>query len=165
MEKSAKRVPAQIITLLTDFGLKDPYVGTMKGVILGIAPAVRIVDLTHEIAAQDVFDGAYVLKSSYKYFPRGTIHVAVVDPGVGTERKAIALRADGHFFVVPDNGIASLITADTPPAATVELTERKYFLPDVSWTFHGRDIFSPVAAMVRRARMASKMLSRVSSRA
>ncbi|MEW6357734.1 MAG: SAM-dependent chlorinase/fluorinase [Planctomycetota bacterium] len=142
------RNPAQIITLLTDFGLRDPYVGQMKGVILGILPEARIVDLTHDIAPQDVFDGAYVLKSSYHYFPRGTVHVAVVDPGVGTERKAIALRADGHCFVVPDNGIVSLITAETPPAEVVELTNRKYFLPAVSWTFHGRDIFAPVAAHI-----------------
>ncbi|NOZ22978.1 MAG: SAM-dependent chlorinase/fluorinase [Planctomycetes bacterium] len=142
------RKSARIITLLTDFGLRDPYVGQMKGVILGIAPDVGVVDLTHDIAPQDVFDGAYVLKSSYRYFPRGTVHVAVVDPGVGTERKAIALRAEGHYFVVPDNGIVSLITADTPPAEVVELTNREYFLPDVSWTFHGRDIFAPVAAHI-----------------
>lgn len=148
MTKSSKQKPSQIITLLTDFGGKDPYVGMMKGVILGIAPNVRIVDLTHDIAPQDVFDAAYVLRSSYKYFPRGTIHIAVVDPGVGTDRKALALRADGHFFAVPDNGIVSLIAAETPPAEVVDLTQRKYFLPDVSWTFHGRDIFAPVAAHI-----------------
>jgi len=148
MPRSGKQQPAQIITLLTDFGLRDPYVGMMHGVILSIAPSVRIVDLTHEIAPQDIFDAAYVLRSSYRYFPKGTVHVAVVDPGVGTSRKAVALRADGHFFVVPDNGVVSLVTAETPAAEMVELTERKYFLQDVSWTFHGRDIFSPVAAHI-----------------
>jgi len=148
MKSATDLKAARIITLLTDFGLRDPYVGQMKGAILGIAPDVRVVDLTHDIAPQDVFEGAYVLKSSYRYFPRGTVHVAVVDPGVGTERKAIALRADGHYFVVPDNGIVSLITVDSPPAEVVELTNRKYFLSEISWTFHGRDIFSPVAAHI-----------------
>ena len=134
-----------IITLLTDFGLADGYAGVMHGVILGINPAATVVDLTHEVPPQDVRSGAYVLATSYRYFPRGTIHTVVVDPGVGGERAAIALRAAGQLFVAPDNGVLSYVLAEGYEAA-IRLSEPRYWLPHPSHTFHGRDIFAPVAA-------------------
>ncbi|MGR3309514.1 MAG: SAM hydrolase/SAM-dependent halogenase family protein [Candidatus Brocadiales bacterium] len=135
-----------VITLLTDFGTKDSYVGIMKGVISGINPNANIIDLCHEIGPQDVFGGAYVLYSSYKFFPEGTIHVAVVDPGVGTERKIICVKTRDYLFLAPDNGILSLVLTDEKPQLITEVTNQKYFLPEISNTFHGRDIFAPVAA-------------------
>ncbi|HLH72157.1 MAG TPA: SAM-dependent chlorinase/fluorinase [Chloroflexota bacterium] len=149
------------IVLLTDFGERDGYVGTMKGVILRINPSVTIVDLSHTIPPQDVTDGAFVLGTSYRYFPAGSIFVAVVDPGVGSERRAIALSAGAYTFVGPDNGLFTLVLADfavpTPdggglaslmgtPVTGVVLEKSEYFLPTVSATFHGRDVFAPVAA-------------------
>jgi S-adenosylmethionine hydrolase len=132
-----------IITLLTDFGSADPYVGMMKGVILEICPAAHLVDITHEVPPQDIRAGAFFLERSYPYFPRGTIHLVIVDPGVGTARKPIAVRSDGHFFVGPDNGLLS-VAARRP--RIVHLTRAAYFRSEVSHTFHGRDIFAPVAA-------------------
>lgn len=134
-----------IITLLTDFGLADGYAGIMHGVILGINPAATVVDLTHEVPPQDVRSGAYVLATSYRYFPSGTIHTVVVDPGVGSERAAIALRGSGQLFVAPDNGVLSYVLAEGYEAA-IRLSEPRYWLPHPSHTFHGRDIFAPVAA-------------------
>ena len=132
-----------IITLLTDFGSADPYVGMMKGVILAICPAAHVVDITHEVPPQDIRTGAFFLEQSLGYFPRGTIHVAVVDPGVGTSRKPLAVRSEGHLFVGPDNG---LLSAAARRPHVVHLTRASYFRPEVSNTFHGRDIFAPVAA-------------------
>lgn len=149
------------IVLLTDFGLGDSYVGTMKGVILRINPDVAIVDLCHEIPPQGVAEGAFVLATSYRYFSPDSIFVAVVDPGVGSERRPIALQTPHGVFVGPDNGLLGLIARDhgvnpPPDARTFELsgssikgvvlTEQRYFLSDVSATFHGRDVFAPVAA-------------------
>jgi len=135
-----------IITLLTDFGLQDGYVGTMKGVIAGVAPSALVIDITHYIPPQDVFAAAHVLMGSYKYFPKGTIHVVVVDPGVGSERRIIAMQTEQHMFIAPDNGVLSLIRKQEKPATIVEVKNTDFFLGEVSQTFHGRDIFAPVAA-------------------
>jgi len=138
---------APIVTLTTDFGTRDPWVGIMKGVILGIAPAARLVDLSHEISAQAILEGALCLEAAVRFFPQGTIHLAVVDPGVGSARRALAVRAGGQYYVGPDNGLLSLAFAQTPEAIlAVELTTTKYHLSPLSRTFHGRDLFAPVAA-------------------
>ena len=136
---------APIITLTTDFGLRDPFVGVMKGVILAICPAARLVDLTHEIAPQDVLEGALALESGARFFPPGTIHLAVVDPGVGSAQRGLALRAGDYFFVGPDNGLFTAALAGRGWSA-VSLENPAYRLTEVSPTFHGRDIFAPAAA-------------------
>ena len=137
-----------LITLTTDFGLADSYVAVMKGVILGIAPQARIVDITHHIAPQNVRQAATVLQAAVPYFPPHTIHVAVVDPGVGSARRPIAVRTPQAFFIGPDNGLFSIVLteANTENLAVLHLDQTAYWLPTVSRTFHGRDIFSPVAA-------------------
>ncbi len=135
-----------IITLLTDFGLQDAYVGIMKGVILNLNPAARLVDLSHEVGPQEILAGALMLQSAWGYFPPGTIHLAVVDPGVGSRRRALAAACGGQFLVGPDNGLFSLIFAEHSPHLLVSLENPRYFLPKISATFHGRDIFAPVAA-------------------
>jgi S-adenosyl-L-methionine hydrolase (adenosine-forming) len=135
-----------LITLLTDFGLRDAYVGIMKGVILSLNPHIRLVDLSHDLPPQDVLAGAFVLQSAWRYFPLGTIHLAVVDPGVGSRRRAVAASCGEHFFIGPDNGLFSLVFAEQAPLSAVSLENPQYFLSDVSATFHGRDIFAPVAA-------------------
>ena len=131
------------ITLLSDFGTVDGFVGAMKGVILGIAPRATILDLTHEIPAQDIRAGAWALREAAPHFPRGTIHVAVVDPGVGTPRRPIALRAGGHWYIGPDNGLLTLAAADA--SSGVLLEQPGFRRSTVSNTFHGRDIFAPAA--------------------
>jgi hypothetical protein len=135
-----------IITLLSDFGLQDGYVASMKGVILEICPNARLVDISHLIAPQDVRSGAFVLYASYQYFPRGTVHLAVVDPGVGTERRAVAIRTGSSFFVGPDNGLFSLILKKETKWETRKLENPKLRRSSVSSTFHGRDLFAPAAA-------------------
>ena len=135
-----------IITLTTDFGTADPFVGLMKGVILGIAPEVTIVDLSHEVPPQDIAAGALLLDSAVDFFPRGTIHVAVVDPGVGDRHTRIAVRTDEHIYVGPNNGLFTAVLARQEPHAVVELADSRYHHWPVSDTFHGRDIFAPVAA-------------------
>jgi len=139
-----------ILTLTTDFGLKDGFVGTLKGVIWGIYPEAQIADLSHAIAPQNVLEGAYALWRAYSFFPPGTVHVAVVDPGVGTQRRPLAMRAGMWYFVGPDNGLFTPVLADAEkngwPVEVVHLTNKDYWLPGVSHTFHGRDIFAPVAA-------------------
>jgi S-adenosyl-L-methionine hydrolase (adenosine-forming) len=135
-----------VITLLTDFGLRDAYVGAMKGVILGVAPDARIVDISHEVAPQDVVEGAWLLAAAFRYFPPGAVHVAVVDPEVGSNRRAVAAEAGGWRFVGPDNGVLSWALEDAGDVTAVELTNDRYFRPEVSRTFHGRDVFAPVAA-------------------
>jgi S-adenosylmethionine hydrolase len=137
---------ARPITLTTDFGYKDPFVGIMKGVILGISPAARIVDLSHGIAPQDIRGAALVLQHAAPFFPPGTIHVAVVDPGVGSDRRALLIEAEGNFFVGPDNGVLSYAVRDKTVAHIVELANENYHLKEKSATFHGRDVFAPVAA-------------------
>jgi len=141
-----------IITLTTDFGLADPFVGIMKGVILGIAPNVQLVDVTHEIPSYDILEAAFLVDSAYPYFPPGTIHVVVVDPGVGSVRRPMVAAANGHIFVAPDNGVLSnVLHAESSPApAAYWVTNDRLFLDAVSQTFHGRDIFAPVAAHLAR---------------
>ncbi len=135
-----------IITLTTDFGASSPYVATMKGVILSINPAATIIDISHAIAAQDISGGALVLDDTTPWFPDDTIHVAVVDPGVGTERSILYARIGAQQYVAPDNGLLGRLMARTPPSMVLRLTEQEHWLPKVSNTFHGRDIMAPVAA-------------------
>jgi S-adenosylmethionine hydrolase len=139
-----------IITLTTDFGLSDPYVGIMKGVILSMNPAARVIDISHLIRAGSVLQAAGIIQESYTFFPKGTVHVAVVDPEVGTERRLILLETEEYFFVGPDNGIFWPIIVAYPDTEVIHLTESKYFLPNITHTFHGRDIFAPVAAHISR---------------
>ena len=135
----------RVITLLTDFGGSDPFVGVMKGVILGINPEAVIVDLCHGTTAHEPSEAAFLLGTSYRYFPKGTIHVAVVDPGVGGPRRPILAACDGHLFVGPDNGLLGPIAERGGPSSVRAITAARYFLQPVSATFHGRDIFAPVA--------------------
>lgn len=136
------------IVLLTDFGLKDNYVGVMKGVISTISPDARIIDLTHDIEPQNYKQAAFVLNNSVKYFPKGTIFLSVVDPGVGTVRNAIVMKAGDNYFIAPDNGLLSLIMNKYQPDGIFSLSNSEYFLKEISPTFHGRDIFAPVAASI-----------------
>ncbi len=133
----------RIITLTSDFGLVDHYVGSMKGVIMGINSDCRIVDITHEIPKYDIIKAALVVRNFYKYFPKDSIHVVVVDPGVGTDRKPIIVETEHGVFVGPDNGVFSFIEESS---RVFEITNREFMLEDLSSTFHGRDIFAPVAA-------------------
>jgi len=143
--------PNRIITLTTDFGTSDTYVGIMKGVILSINPNVQIVDLTHAIPPQDIYEAAFSIYTAHSYFPKGTIHVIVVDPGVGSDRQAIVSRTDNAFFVCPDNGVLSYLLQNVENEGgqsidSVAIQNSLYYLPEVSNTFHGRDVFAPVAA-------------------
>jgi S-adenosylmethionine hydrolase len=139
-----------VIALLTDFGTQDHYAGAMKGVILGICPDATLVDITHDIPPHDVVAGALELAACYKYFPAGTIFVAVVDPGVGSARRGIAADLGDWRFVAPDNGVLTLVLRDAAPKKIVELTERRYARPTVSRTFEGRDRFAPAAAWLAK---------------
>ncbi len=139
-----------IITLTTDFGLQDHYVGTMKGVLLREFPEVQIVDICHAVQPFDVLDGALTLAEAYPYFPSGTVHLVVVDPGVGSARKPIAVTTQTQHFVAPDNGVLSLVYEREERAVVREITASHYFLQPMSNTFHGRDVFAPVAAAIAR---------------
>jgi S-adenosylmethionine hydrolase len=136
---------ARILTLTTDFGISDPFVGIMKGVILGICPAARIVDISHDVTPFEIPEAAFLIFQAYRYFPPRTIHVVVVDPGVGTARRPILIEAAGQYFLAPDNGVLTMICAREKHKVRLILSDR-YFLQAVSHTFHGRDIFAPVAA-------------------
>ncbi|MBN1350076.1 SAM-dependent chlorinase/fluorinase [candidate division KSB1 bacterium] len=135
-----------VISLLTDFGDQDGFTGIMKGVILRINPAVRIVDLSHRVPAHQVDAAAFVLHTAHSYFPAGTIHVVVVDPGVGSDRKIIACEANTQIFLAPDNEVLKYIFHEFGIDSVIHVTNQRYFLPVTSQTFHGRDIFAPVAA-------------------
>jgi hypothetical protein len=135
-----------LITLLTDFGTRDEYAGVMKGVIAGIAPDVRVVDICHHIEPQNIVHGAFILAAATPYFPAGSVHAAVVDPGVGGKRRILAVDFNRHLFVVPDNGLIEGVLAKGPNASIVSVENENYFLHPVSRTFQGRDIFAPVAA-------------------
>ncbi|MBV5260369.1 SAM-dependent chlorinase/fluorinase [Synechococcus moorigangaii CMS01] len=136
-----------MIALMTDFGLRDSYVGVMKGVIAGISPQVAVIDLSHDIPPQDIWAGRFCLSSAAPYFPSGTIFVGVVDPGVGTTRQAIAVAFEGgYYFVGPNNGLGSGLFTQFPILRAVELNNPSYWRAEISTTFHGRDIFAPVAA-------------------
>jgi S-adenosyl-L-methionine hydrolase (adenosine-forming) len=139
-----------VIALLSDFGSRDHYAGTMKGVILGICPEATLVDITHEVTAHDVLEGALQLAATYRYFPAGTVFLAVVDPGVGSARRGIAVEAGDYRFVAPDNGVLTEVLRDLPPRRVVELSERRYARPTVTRTFEGRDRFAPAAAWLAK---------------
>lgn len=148
-----------IITLCTDFGNKDPYVGIMKGVILSTDPGARIVDITHEIDAQDIREAAFAVEDYWRYFPAGTVHVIVVDPAVGSSRRPVAVSCDGHFFVGPDNGVFSFVAGSSSEVCVIE--KRGLMRGDISSTFHGRDIFGPVAAHLSRGTALSALGPRI----
>jgi S-adenosyl-L-methionine hydrolase (adenosine-forming) len=131
-----------IITLTTDFGLSDPFVGIMKGVILAISPNAQLVDISHDISSYNIAEAIFVVESMYRYFPRGTVHIVVIDPGVGSSRRPLAAAARGHLFVAPDNGVLSTVLE----TEAYHIKNDRLFLNSVSQTFHGRDIFAPVAA-------------------
>ena len=135
-----------IITLLTDFGLEDEYVGVLKGVVLGTNASAQVVDISHGIAPQDIVGAAHALKAAYSYFPDGTVHAVVVDPGVGTRRSILAAQVGGHQFVAPDNGLLAAILKEWEAPDIIRVTNEKLFRHPVSRTFHGRDIIAPVAA-------------------
>jgi len=139
-----------IITLTTDFGLNDHFVGTIKGVILDIAPEVELVDICHSVQAFDVLDGALTIAQAYSYFPAGTVHFVVVDPGVGTARRPILVTSERHHFVAPDNGVLSLIYSREERLQVRHVTAEHYYLQPVSNTFHARDIFAPVTAYLAK---------------
>jgi len=139
-----------VIALMTDFGIGDGDVGVMKGVIAGITPDAHIIDITHNIGPQNVSSGAWILATSYRYFPKNTVFVCVVDPGVGSTRGAIALHAGDWYFVGPDNGLFSYVMSEQTIHAAVLLTNASYHLPTISSTFHGRDIFAPTGANLAR---------------
>ena len=135
----------RIVTFLTDFGTQDHYVASMKGVILGINPWCTLIDISHEVSPHDMREGALTLANAYPYFPKGTIHLAVVDPGVGSARKPILLVTKNYFFVGPDNGLLSLAAKKDGVKKAIVLSNRSFFRPSVSTTFHGRDVFAPIA--------------------
>lgn len=146
-----------IITLTTDFGQTDSYVGTMKGVILGICPDAVLVDISHDIRPQALQQAAYVLATATPYFPAGSVHLVVVDPGVGTERRPVAVQTERALYVVPDNGVLDLVLSQEPARRAIHLTETRYRLARISATFHGRDIFAPAAAHLARGTNPSQM--------
>lgn len=146
--KASSTMKRNLATLLTDFGTADHFVGAMKGALLTVAPDAYIIDITHDIPAHDVSAGAWALANAYAYFPQGTVHVCVVDPGVGTARRALAASAGGHFFVAPDNGLFSFICEREQMIEVVELTNEEFFRQPVSRTFHGRDVFAPIAGAI-----------------
>lgn len=146
-----------VITLLTDFGTRDYFTGAMKGVILSLNAEATIVDITHEIPPQDIAAAGFNLFACYKNFPRGTVHVAVVDPGVGSDRRAILAVTDEHYFIAPDNGLLSLIFGAEPGIKVFELNKDRFFNHPVSRTFHGRDIFAPVAGWLSKGAMPEEL--------
>ena len=139
-----------IVALLSDFGSRDHYAGAMKGVILGIASEATLVDISHDIPAHDVQTAAFELAAVYRHFPVGTVFLTVVDPGVGSARRGLAVDTGDYRFVAPDNGVLSVVFQETPPKHVVELTERRYARPTVSRTFEGRDRFAPAAAWIAK---------------
>lgn len=151
-----KTAAIPIITLLSDFGLKDPYVAEMKAVILSINPQVRIVDVSHKIDKFNIRVGAFVLASAVPYFPTGSVHVAVVDPGVGTKRRPIIVETESGFYVGPDNGLLMLAAQREGISHVYHVCNERFMLPRVSRTFHGRDVFAPVAAHLTGGRLPSE---------
>ncbi len=140
----------RIVTFTTDFGLNDPFVGIMHGVLLNIYPETTIVDICHAVASYDVLDGAWTIAQAYRFFAPRTVHVVVVDPGVGGSRRPIIVETDNYIFVAPDNGVLSLIEMREPKFTVRHVTAERYFLQPVSQTFHGRDVFSPVAGWLSK---------------
>jgi S-adenosylmethionine hydrolase len=150
-------LPNAIITLTTDYGTNDHLVGTLKGVILKINPEATIVDITHNVAPFDLLDAALAIGSAYSYFPPRTIHVVVVDPGVGTERRPLLVTAENQYFVAPDNGVLSMIYEREDNVVARNVTASHYFLQPISKTFHGRDIFAPIAAWLSKGWQTASM--------
>jgi S-adenosylmethionine hydrolase len=143
-------VAQRVITFTTDFGLNDHFVGTMKGVILNINPAVRMVDICNSVQSFDVLDGALAIAQAYHYFPSDTIHLVIIDPGVGTSRRPILVTAERHIFIAPDNGVLSLVYEREERISVRHITAEHYFLQPVSGTFHGRDIFAAIAGWLSK---------------
>ena len=140
----------RIVTFTTDFGLNDPFVGVMHGVVLNIHPDTAIVDLCHAVASYDVMDGAWTIAQSYRFFPPRTVHVVIVDPGVGSTRRPIIVETENHVFVAPDNGVLSMVEARETKFTVRHVTADRYFLQPVSQTFHGRDVFAPIAGWLSK---------------
>jgi S-adenosyl-L-methionine hydrolase (adenosine-forming) len=141
---------ATIVTLTTDFGSRDPFTGSIRGVILKVNPQAQLVDISNEIAPQDIWEAAYTLKTAGSHFPKGTVHLAIVDPGVGSGRRPIIVVTESYYYVGPDNGLFSLIYQDAERLRVHHVTATHYFLPNSGSTFHGRDIFAPVAAWLSK---------------
>src|ERR1700730_17077219 len=150
-------LPNAIITLTTDYGTNDHLVGTLKGVILRINPEATIVDITHNVAAYDLLDGALAIGAAFSYFPPRTIHVVIVDPGVGTERRPLLVSGDNQYFVAPDNGVLSLVYERDANIVVRHANVEHYYLQPVSKTFHGRDVFGPVAAWLAKSGQTAAM--------
>ncbi|HEX7955909.1 MAG TPA: SAM-dependent chlorinase/fluorinase [Pyrinomonadaceae bacterium] len=146
-----------LVTLLTDFGTADYFVGALKGAVLAANPSARVVDITHEVPAYDIEAGAFTLRAAFETFPAGTVHVAVVDPGVGSARRGVAVAGRGHTFVGPDNGIFGHVYERVRPFRVFHLTNESFFRKDVSATFHGRDVFAPVAGALSRGVRAEEL--------
>ena len=162
MSPSSPESDAPVITITTDFGTEDAYVPSMKGTMLSICPQAQLVDVTHDISPQDVMEAAFVLRSTCPYFPEGAVHLVVVDPGVGTDRRAVALRAENQWFVGPDNGVFPLVLDQEPPNAMVELDDPAFWRSaSPSTTFHGRDIFAPAAAHLAAGRSVEEIGSSI----
>jgi S-adenosylmethionine hydrolase len=142
-------MPRTIVALTTDFGLSDHFVGVMKGVVLGLCPTAELVDVSHEIAPFSIVEGAFTLAQAYRYFPKKTVHLVVIDPGVGTSRRPIIAEAAGQLFVAPDNGVLSMVF-EREKHKVRAVTSDKHFLQPVSDTFHGRDVFAPTAALLAK---------------
>ena len=162
-----KKAPARsrvapVVTLLTDFGARDGFVGIVKGVLLSLCPQARLIDLSHDVPPQDVLGGALVLAGAVRWFPRGTVHLAVVDPGVGSGRRPIAVETPEYTLVGPDNGLLSLAAAGVPKRTIVHLDRPEAFLPETGNTFHARDVFAPVAARIAAGTPVSDLGSPVS---
>jgi len=151
-----------IVTLTSDFGLNDHFVGTMKGVILNIAPEAKIIDICHSVQPFDILDGALTIAQAYSYFPAGTIHVVVVDPGVGSARRPLMVSTERHYLVAPDNGVLSLILDREERVKVRHITMQHYFLQPVSNTFHGRDVFAPVAGYLAKGVDGEKLGDQIS---
>lgn len=147
----------KLVTLITDFGTEDGYVGQMKGVILSQSPGAEIIDISHKITPQNINQAAFVCYMTYRYFPKGTVHMIVVDPEVGTQREALLVIAGGYKFIAPDNGVLAFIYSENQNAEVYKLDKPAYFLPDISNTFHGRDVFAPVVAHVLNGVVAAEL--------
>jgi S-adenosylmethionine hydrolase len=150
-----------VITLTTDFGISDPYVAVMKGVILTVNPAAVIIDLTHHIAPQNLVQAAWTIKAAFSFFPPGTVHVIVVDPGVGTDRRIIAFETEKYIFLAPDNGILTLLMDELENGCVYHINNPDYFLEKISRTFHGRDVFAPVAAHITKGVRVDEMGTKI----
>ena len=150
-----------IVTLITDFGFLGEYVGAMKGAILKVNPRCQVIDVTHQIEPQDVLRASFILQNTYPFYPTGTVHVVVVDPGVGLSRRPVVLKKNGHFFVGPDNGVFTFLLSDKGRTEGYEITRREFFLSPLSETFHGRDLFAPVAGHLSLGKDPSRFGPRV----